>query len=428
MDTVFAVIYGAKSTDDRKGSIPDQLRQAREMADREGWVIPAGAEYEAEGFSAYSGNRGPGLKAALARAAELAEERGEVVMLIVQHNDRISRGAGDEPDAPRAFVEIWHELRRLNVHLRSVQDDDDLRDSASVASKGKRNHDDSKRKSATTKDGIRREVERGVWRGGTTPDGYGVEFELDERGRQQLNEWGHPIRRLVKDLARAVIYDLIWSLASEGKSALTISLELGRRGYLTQPVRRNRGPSPGRRARGGPKSFSADSVAQILQSPVYAGQQVYQGKTYPGDWDTYVDIEVFERLKRERARHSSATKRAQHRLPPVAYLLQGLARCGLCGATAFARTGKPRKDGTRRRQYVCESHRQHHPHSDEWCRALPGTRPRSIARSSPGSRGSSATPRLCASNSKRASVRSERSSRRSPSARKRTQPGRRRLL
>jgi parallel beta-helix repeat protein len=159
-----AIIYGAKSTDDRKGSIPDQLRQAREMAEREGWVVKG--EYEDEGFSAYSGNRGPGLKAALARAAELAEETGEVVMLIVQHSDRISRGAGDRPGAPRALVEIWHELRRQNVHLRSVQDDDDLRDSASVASKGKRNHDDSKRKGDSTKTGCDAKSSAGCSRGG----------------------------------------------------------------------------------------------------------------------------------------------------------------------------------------------------------------------------------------------------------------------
>ena len=50
------------------------------------------------GYWPYSGNRGPGLERALARAGELAAESGEVVAFVVQHSDRISRGAGLEPD------------------------------------------------------------------------------------------------------------------------------------------------------------------------------------------------------------------------------------------------------------------------------------------------------------------------------------------
>ncbi len=62
-----AVLYAAKSTEDKRGSIPTQLADARAMAEREGWEIIG--EFQDEGFSAYSGNRGPGLEAAK-RAAE----------------------------------------------------------------------------------------------------------------------------------------------------------------------------------------------------------------------------------------------------------------------------------------------------------------------------------------------------------------------
>ena len=96
-----AVLYAAKSTEDKHGSIPDQRertpgdgRAARPYRSR-------GDEYD-EGFSAYSGNRGPGLERAKALAIEIAEREGRC-FLIALHSDRIARGAGDEPEPPT----IW---------------------------------------------------------------------------------------------------------------------------------------------------------------------------------------------------------------------------------------------------------------------------------------------------------------------------------
>jgi len=106
-----------------------------------GWTVVG--EYHDEGFSAYSGNRGPGLTAARRHAAEAAAEDGTVCMLVWQHSDRLSRGAGDKPKAAEPLIEIWHAERRRDVHLRSVEDDPDLRDSASVANIGARNNADS---------------------------------------------------------------------------------------------------------------------------------------------------------------------------------------------------------------------------------------------------------------------------------------------
>ena len=57
-----AVLYAAKSTEDKRGSIPTQLEDCREIAEREGWNIAD--EFQDEAASAYSGNRGPGLAAA----------------------------------------------------------------------------------------------------------------------------------------------------------------------------------------------------------------------------------------------------------------------------------------------------------------------------------------------------------------------------
>src|SRR5438132_1337577 len=86
------VIYSAKSSEDKHGSIPTQTADCRAMAHRERWHVVA--EFQDEGFSGYSGNRGPGLAAARQEAARRAP-----CVLLAQHSDRFARGAGDAPGA-----------------------------------------------------------------------------------------------------------------------------------------------------------------------------------------------------------------------------------------------------------------------------------------------------------------------------------------
>jgi len=85
--------------------------------------------------------------------------------LVAQAADRFARGAGDRPGAAAALVEIWHAERRRDVHLRSVEDDYDLRTSATVANLGERTHGESVRKSKSVRKGIRRHAhnERKPW-------------------------------------------------------------------------------------------------------------------------------------------------------------------------------------------------------------------------------------------------------------------------
>jgi site-specific DNA recombinase len=88
------VIYAAKSTEDKHGSIGTQLEDCRELAAHEGWEVVG--EYQDEAFSAYHGNRGPGLAAAIQKAVEHAPS-----VLVAQDADRFARGAGDAPGAAR---------------------------------------------------------------------------------------------------------------------------------------------------------------------------------------------------------------------------------------------------------------------------------------------------------------------------------------
>ena len=67
-----AVIYAAKSAEDTHGSIATQLADCRELAERQGWQVAG--EFGDEAFSAFKGNRGPGLARAKALAVRLAED------------------------------------------------------------------------------------------------------------------------------------------------------------------------------------------------------------------------------------------------------------------------------------------------------------------------------------------------------------------
>ena len=55
-----AVIYAAKSTEDKHGSIPNQLDDCRALAARQGWEVTG--EFTDEAFSAYKGEPRPGAR------------------------------------------------------------------------------------------------------------------------------------------------------------------------------------------------------------------------------------------------------------------------------------------------------------------------------------------------------------------------------
>src|SRR5438105_785229 len=203
-----AVVYAAKSTDDPRESIRSQIEAVRKAAHDRRIV----GEFSDEGFSAYRKSRGPGLAAAIdaAKAAAPCE-------LWCFDPDRLARGDGKKA---RHLGGLYFELLEAGVTMRAVHGDQDLRDAIYAVLRGVRNHQDSAAKSGHVKAGVRRTVERGEWRGGNTPGGYEVLRDVDDRGRVT--------RRLAKHAEDAPVYDLIWRLAEEGRSAQAISLELGR--------------------------------------------------------------------------------------------------------------------------------------------------------------------------------------------------------
>jgi site-specific DNA recombinase len=159
---VRAIAYGAKSTEDRHGSIPTQLEDCRRMAEREGWQIAG--EYADEAASAWSGDRGPELAAAMAHAERIAP-----CVLCVQHSDRLARGDGRKA---RHLGRVYFWAIEVGVELRSVQDDSTFTNPLLAVAMGERNAEDSRRKSLAVKAGMERRKRNGLAPGGPRPYGY----------------------------------------------------------------------------------------------------------------------------------------------------------------------------------------------------------------------------------------------------------------
>jgi len=170
------VIYAAKSTEDKRGSIPDQLRECREAIEPDPHRRFV-AEYVDEAASAFSSNRGPGLDEAMQHAEDLAHQYG-AGELWAQHSDRLARGDGR---LARHAVEIGLWALKHDVRVRTVQDPDTFRDLLYAVVTGQRNYEDSRRKSLSVAAGLRRSVERGRHIG-VPPDGYRVAVRVDARG------------------------------------------------------------------------------------------------------------------------------------------------------------------------------------------------------------------------------------------------------
>jgi DNA invertase Pin-like site-specific DNA recombinase len=320
------VIYAAKSTQDKHLSIPDQIRDCQKKAEEEGWeVVAVGRRFTDENFSAYSGNRGPGLVRSQEAAAAAAEERSVPCMLVAQHSDRFARGAGDAPGASDSLVEVWSRARRSNVHLRSFQNDSMMGDIVLVAVASKQAHEESKRKSEAIKGGKRRRTEeRGQTNG---PLAFGYRFE-DPDAKQKVR---------VPDPEESAAWLRAREMLREGKGLAQISRWLFSAGHRSK--------------QGNP--IAPARVKYMLGNPYYAGKvkvpgtdELVEGVHEPlTTWEDHLEV------VRELGEKSAASRPG--RRPTRPSLLSGVMRCAHCGQGIWERR---HPDGPWR-SYGCRSAR-----------------------------------------------------------------------
>lgn len=305
-----AVLYAAKSTQDKHLSIPKQLEDGRQKAAEEGWEVIG--EFKDEGFSAFSGNRGPDLRRATDLAEQAAAERGTTCMLIAQHSDRFARGAGDRPGAADSIIEVWLRMRRVDVHLRTFQNDSMMGKTVTVAVASEQAHEESKRKSEAVKDGIARRQGKGKTHGGKRR--YGYRFEKDVG--------------LVRIEAERVIVERMHDEYQAGKSDSAIM-----RGLIADGV-----PT----ALGG--KWHEPTVRDILMNPLYAGLLRAGGEVLEGDHEPSVSLEKWERSQELRVARGQEGKGRGRPSSGKHLFRKGMLKCGCgCEGSMVPRTTHPGK-------------------------------------------------------------------------------------
>ena len=325
---IACVIYAAKSTEDRRGSIPGQLRECREAVESAGGRLIV-SEYSDEAFSAFAGSRGPGLAGAMRHAQELA--RDATAELWAQHSDRLARGDGR---SARHAVEVALWALKNDVRVRTIQDPETFRDLLYAVVTGQRNHEDSRRKGLASAAGRRRAVERGDYTG-AKPDGYRRVVEVDASGAVK--------KRLDIDPARRPLIEMIFRMALRGTGTAAIVRAINEAGWQTKPLIGWQRP----------KAWDVQSVLDVLKNPRYAGLAAHKGEVIAhGNWPAYITEREYYCIKKRRSRPKS-TKTPRKR---DTFLLARVGKCGMCGSSLHCFTDEQRSDGTFPRRYLCWSH------------------------------------------------------------------------
>jgi site-specific DNA recombinase len=288
-----AIAYAAKSTLDAKGSIATQLEDCRRMAEREGWRVVA--EYTDEAASAFSGDRGPGLAAAMADA-----ERTGGAIIVVQHSDRLARGDGVQA---RHLGEIYFWSAKAGVSIRSVQDDSTFTNPLLAFAMGERAHEDSRRKGLAVKAGMERRARRGLTSGQRI---YG--YRLRENGE------GLDIDPFEAGIVRRVFREFI-----AGRGVTHIARSLNEDG-----VRTSKG-----------KIWRQSTVGQMLANPIYVGMIRFHDELIRGQHEPILDRRTWEAAE---ALRFARPAQGRGRMPKGNHLFRkGLLRCE-CGHALSPRT------------------------------------------------------------------------------------------
>ena len=314
-----AILYAAKSTEDVHGSIPTQLDDGRQLAERE--ELEVVGKYFDESASAYKGNRGPELAAAIEHAERIGAS------LIVQHSDRLARGDGKQA---RHLAELFFFANRAGVTLRSVQDPSTFENPVLAVVMGERNMEDSRRKSLAVKAGMERRRKRGLYNGGFTPYGY-----LHERNEDDE-------RVLLIDEERAPWVRYIFDRYLAGRSYVEIAEELEAQGA----------PPP----KGG-SLWAHFTIRKILLNPLYAGFIRGGGELVKGIHEAIIDRETWEKTGALLKAKARTYKRGR---PSAGKHLfrRGFLKCGICGEDMGPLTYRDRPHPTDQ-IYRCHGRKRH---------------------------------------------------------------------
>lgn len=333
------VIYAAlsKASDDPdQTSIDSQIEAVR---DRLTVLYADGFDvvgvHSDDGYSGSKRNRGPGLERAIRDVEDAAAERGKAE-LWANSSARFGRGTS-RPGEARAIGALFYDLRAKGVELRTVTDDEFVRNEmligigSTIAAKYSSDLSESIQRAKL------RELQSGNHVGGPTPDGYMKELSLVGNAT---------VKSIVFDPDRAPIVKTIFGFSAEGIPDTQIARKMNALGHRTRQGR----------------PYTRSSIWATITNPFYAGRVAMKPKggerlVVDGKHPALIDPADFDRINnRHKARdYATPAQKVQGR-PNENHILARLAVCGECGGRMFAKTSSyKRKDGTKAHSYSCQN-------------------------------------------------------------------------
>jgi len=342
-----AVIYAAKSSpQDNDESTGAQIEQCRERIAREPDRALFGDPFSEENVSAYHGNRGPELEAAIRAAIVAVEQHGHAEVWVWKSN-RLARGSGRRDEA-RSLLELFTDLRRQGVTLRSVTDDEYLREEF-IGMASRMAHKFAEDLGSDVQRGRRRAFDAGEHGGGPCWDGYRDVPVVGADDKPIVSRRGKVKMRREIDPEREPTIRRLWDLLLDGIADATVARMLNREGYRTKDG----------------KAWSRRRVQDTRTNPSYAGAVVWH-RGQPDQEINWNGIHDGRYLTRKQWESIQATCAERDRMPDGRprggratrlYALSKLAVCDRCGEPMYASTSAYRRkgDGSKARTYLCKN-------------------------------------------------------------------------
>jgi DNA invertase Pin-like site-specific DNA recombinase len=184
------------------------------------------------------------------------------------------------------------------------------------------------RTSERTKETMALRAQRGLWNGGQI---LGYDLGQERKGVLIVNE------------QEAAVVRFIFETYLETRSLSKTARACNKRGYRTRAYESRRG-----HLRGG-KTFSKQTIHQILTNEVYLGHVQLNGKTYDGLHPALIDTDLFAKVAETLS--SEAPRVLERRSHLYSYLLRDLAFCGACASSLVPHHNQTR--GVPRFYYRC---------------------------------------------------------------------------
>ena len=164
--------------------------------------------------------------------------------------------------------------------------------------------------SQRTREKLAWRAEEGLWNGGQV---LGYDIDPDNKGVLKVNP---AEARIVRE-----IFETYLKLGSFRRTTQAINAK----GYRSKAYESRRGHTHGN------QKFVKSGITHILANPVYIGRVTHNGETFPARHQPIIEEKLWKavnaRVKANRVVRAKPREQKSH-----CFLLEGLVRCGVCGA------------------------------------------------------------------------------------------------